>query len=53
MLIRGTATGAFRTPRLRLGKQVDAGDLDDGHPRGFLVVAIVEVWVGASPQLGL
>ena len=29
-----------------LGKrQVDAGDLDDGLPRGFLTGAIVEVWV--------
>src|SRR5690348_10224926 len=29
-----------------LGKrQVDAGDTDDGLPRGFLVGAIVNVWV--------
>jgi hypothetical protein len=28
-----------------LGRQVDAGDLDDGLPRGFLVGAIEEVWV--------
>ena len=28
-----------------LGRQVDAGDLDDGLPRGFLVGAIVEVWL--------
>ena len=26
-------------------RQVDAGDLDDGLPRGFLAGAIVEVWV--------
>src|SRR5947209_5920545 len=38
---------SFRIPRSRmLGKrQVDAGDLDDGLPRGFLTGAIVEVWV--------
>ena len=27
------------------GGEVDAGDLDDGLPRGFLVGAIVGVWV--------
>jgi hypothetical protein len=32
----------FKGARLR---QVDAGDLDDGLPRGFLAGAIVEVWV--------
>ena len=26
-------------------RQVDAGDLDDGLPRGFLAGAIVKVWV--------
>ncbi len=26
-------------------RHVDAGDLDDGLPRGFLAGAIVEVWV--------
>ena len=26
-------------------RQVDAGDHDDGLPRGFLAGAIVEVWV--------
>ncbi|MGA8100102.1 MAG: hypothetical protein WB810_15710, partial [Candidatus Cybelea sp.] len=26
-------------------RPVDAGDLDDGLPRGFLVGAIVQVWV--------
>ena len=26
-------------------RQVDAGDLDDGLPRGFLAGAIVEVWL--------
>src|SRR5579863_3703586 len=38
---------SFRTPRSRmLGKrQVDAGDTDDGLPRGFLVGAIVKVRV--------
>ena len=36
----------FRTPRSRvLGGEIDAGDLDDGLPRGFLAGAIVEVWV--------
>lgn len=28
-----------------MAKQVDAGDLDDGLPRGFLAGAIVKVWV--------
>ena len=28
-----------------LGRQVDAGDLDDGLPRGFLAGAIVKMWV--------
>ena len=37
---------SFRTPRSRmLVREVDAGDLDDGLPRGFLAGAIVEVWV--------
>ena len=51
MLILVTATirrdrRSFRTPRSRiLVRQVDAGDLDDGLPRGFLAGAIVEVWV--------
>ena len=26
-------------------RQVDAGDFDDGVPGGFLIGAIVEVWV--------
>ena len=26
-------------------RQVDAGDLDDGLPRGFLAGAIVEMWL--------
>ena len=29
----------------RLVRQIDAGDLDDGLPRGFLARAIVEVWL--------
>ena len=29
-------------------RQVDAGDTDDGLPCGFLVGAIVEVWVALS-----
>jgi hypothetical protein len=33
---------AFEDAGLR---QVHAGDLDDGLPRGFLAGAIVEVWV--------
>jgi hypothetical protein len=28
-----------------LWREIDAGDLDDGLPRGFLAGAIVEVWV--------
>ena len=37
---------SFRTPRSSCcGREIDAGDFDDGLPRGFLVGAIVEVWV--------
>jgi hypothetical protein len=37
---------SFRAPRSRvLGGEVEARDLDDGLPRGFLAGAIVEVWV--------
>jgi hypothetical protein len=41
------ATGAASGHRAQGGwaRQVDAGDLDDGLPRGFLAGAIVEVWV--------
>ena len=28
-----------------LRREIDARDLDDGLPRGFLAGAIVEVWV--------
>ena len=35
----------FRTPQECWLREVDAGDLDDGLPRGFLAGAIVEVWV--------
>ena len=34
-----------RTPLRGLGGQVDAGDIDDGLPRGFLAGAIEEVWL--------
>ena len=27
------------------GREIDAGDLDDGLPRGFLAGAIVKMWV--------
>ena len=41
------ATGAPSGHRARgcWVRQVDAGDLDDGLPRGFLARAIVEVWL--------
>ncbi len=39
---RSFRTLAFKDAGLR---QVHAGDLDDGLPRGFLAGAIVEVWV--------
>jgi hypothetical protein len=50
-----TATGAPSGHRAQgcWVRQVDAGDTDDGLPRGFLVGAIVEVVGGAAPQLGL
>ena len=42
-----TATGAPSGHRGQVCwvRQVHAGDLDDGLPRGFLAGAIVEVWV--------
>ena len=37
---------SFRTPRSRmLWREIDARDLDDGLPGGFLAGAIVDVWV--------
>ena len=39
-----SAPSRHRAPRV-LGGEVDAGDLDDGLPRGFLVGAIVKVRV--------
>ena len=41
------ATGAPSGHRAQgcCGREIDAGDLDDGLPRGFLAGAIVEVWV--------
>ena len=52
MLIRVTgissaATGAPSGRRAQgwCGREIDARDLDDGLPRGFLAGAIVEVWV--------
>ena len=40
-------SGCVRTPWSRVFglRQVHAGDLDDGLPRGFLAGVIVEVWV--------
>ena len=40
---------SFRTPLLRFcGREIDARDLDDGLPRGFLAGAIVEVGVALA-----
>ena len=37
---------SFRAPLSSCcGREIDARDLDDGLPRGFLAGAIVEVWV--------
>ena len=37
---------SMRTPLSSCcGREIDAGDLDHGLPRGFLAGAIVEVWV--------
>ena len=45
--ISSAATGALSGHRAQgcCGGEIDAGDLDDGLPRGFLAGAIVEVWV--------
>jgi hypothetical protein len=46
MLILVTATGARSGHRVqRCWSQADAGDIDDGLPRGFLAGAIVKMWV--------
>src|SRR5271165_1063675 len=42
---RSGAPSRHRAQGYRCGGQVDAGDLDDGLPRGFLAFAIVEVWL--------
>ena len=41
------ATGApsGRRAQGRCGSEIDARDLDNGLPRGFLAGAIVEVWL--------
>jgi hypothetical protein len=46
MLILVTATSVPSGHRVQgYWLQVDAGDINDGLPRGFLAGAIVEVWV--------
>jgi len=50
ILVTGISSAAigltFRTPlSICCGREIDARDLDDGLPRGFLAGAIVEVWV--------
>jgi hypothetical protein len=44
-LTDGRKNGSNEAGSRVLGGEVDAGDLDDGLPRGFLAGAIVEVWV--------
>ena len=45
--ISSAATGgpSGRRAQRWCGRKIDAGDLDDGLPRGFLIGAIVEVWL--------
>ena len=45
--ISSAATGASSGHRAQggCGSEIDARDLDDGLPRGFLAGAIVEVWL--------